>query len=188
MNGVVAWFARNAVAANLLMALMIAGGLLMGPRIRQEMFPDVELDVVTIAVPYPGASPEEVEEGVCVPIEEVLQGLAGIKRIRSTAAESVATIAVELMSGEDVARRLADIRARVDSIDTLPEQAERPVVSQAELPRQVLSVAVYGDVGERALKGDRVDGLRRVHGRGRALARRRAERRFGARRLQGRAA
>ena len=152
MSGIVAWFARNAVAANLLMALMIAGGLLMGPRIRQEMFPDVELDVVTIAVPYPGASPVEVEEGVCIPIEEALQGLAGIKRIRASASESVATIAVELMSGEDVARRLADIRARVDAIDTLPEEAERPIVSQAELPRQVLSVALYGDVDERVLK------------------------------------
>ncbi|MBM4384356.1 MAG: efflux RND transporter permease subunit [Deltaproteobacteria bacterium] len=84
MSGVVAWFARNPVAANLLMGLMIAGGLLMGPRIKQEMFPDVELDVVTIAVPYPGASPVEVEEGVCVPVEEALQGLAGIKRIRAT--------------------------------------------------------------------------------------------------------
>ena len=152
MNGIVAWFARNPVAANLMMALMIAGGLLMAPRIRQEMFPDVELDVVTIAVPYPGASPIEVEQGVCVPIEEALQGLAGLKRIRSTAAESIALVAVELMSGEDVARRLADIRARVDALRTLPEEAERPVVSQAELPRQVLSVAVYGDVDERVLK------------------------------------
>jgi multidrug efflux pump subunit AcrB len=152
VSGSVAWFARNPVAANLLMLLMIAAGLLTAPRIRQEMFPDVELDVVTIAVPYPGASPVEVEEGVCVPVEEALQGLAGIKRIRSTAAEGVATVAVELMSGEDVARRLADIRARVDAIDTLPEPAERPIVSQAEMPRQVLSVALYGDVGERALK------------------------------------
>jgi len=152
VTGSVAWFARNHVAANLIMALMIAGGLLMTPRIRQELFPDVELDVVTIAVPYPGASPVEVEEGACVPVEEALQGLAGIKRIRSVAAESVGTVVVELMSGEDVARRLADIRARVDAIATLPEEAERPIVSQAELPRQVLSVAIYGDVGERALK------------------------------------
>ena len=152
MTGPIAWFARNPVAANLLMAMLIAGGLLATPMLRQEMFPDVELDVVTIAVPYPGASPVEVESGVCVPVEEALQGLAGIKRIRSNAAESIATIAVELMSGEDVARRLADIRARVDSIDTFPEEAERPIVSQAELPRQVLSVAVYGDAGERALK------------------------------------
>jgi multidrug efflux pump subunit AcrB len=152
VNGIVAWFARNSVAANLMMAMMIAGGVLMAPSIRQEMFPDVDLDVVTIAVPYPGASPVEVEEGVCIPVEEALQGLAGIKRIRATASESVAMLAVELMNGEDVARRLADIRARVDAIDTLPEEAERPIVSQAELPRQVLSVAVYGDASERALK------------------------------------
>jgi multidrug efflux pump subunit AcrB len=150
VKGPIAWFARNPVAANLLMALMLVGGLLAAPSLRQEMFPDVDLDVVTISVPYPGASPVEVEEGVCVPIEEALQGLAGLKRIRATAAEGVATLAVELMSGEDVARRLADIRARVDAVD-LPEEAERPIVSQAELPRQVLSVAIYGDAGERAL-------------------------------------
>jgi multidrug efflux pump subunit AcrB len=152
VSGPIAWFARNPVAANLLMAMMLAGGLLALPSLRQEMFPDVELDVVTIAVPYPGASPVEVEEGVCVPVEEALQGLAGIKRIRSTASESVAMIAIELMSGEDVARRLADIRARVDAIDTLPEEAERPIVSQAELPRQVLSIAIYGDANERVLE------------------------------------
>ncbi len=152
MNGPIAWFARNPVAANLLMAMMLVGGLLAAPSLRQEMFPDVDLDVVTIAVPYPGASPVEVEEGVCVPVEEALQGLAGIKRIRSTASESVAMIAVELMSNEDVARRLADIRARVDAIDTLPEEAERPIVSQAELPRQVLSIAIYGDASEHLLK------------------------------------
>jgi len=151
MNGAIAWFARNHVAANLLMALMIVGGLLAAPSLRQEMFPDVDLDVVTVAVPYPGASPVEVEEGVCVPIEEALQGLAGLKRIRATASEGIATLAVELMSGEDVARRLADIRARVDAV-ALPEEAERPIVSQAELPRQVLSVAIYGDVDERSLK------------------------------------
>ncbi len=152
MRGPIAWFARNPVAANLMMALMLAGGVLVAPSLRQEMFPDIDLDVVTIAVPYPGASPFEVEEGVCVPVEEALQGLAGIKRIRSTASEGVAAIAVELMSGEDVARRLADIRARVDAIDTFPEEAERPIVSQAELPRQVLSVAIYGETDERTLK------------------------------------
>jgi multidrug efflux pump subunit AcrB len=153
MTGPIAWFARNPVAANLLMSMMIVGGLLAGPSLRQEMFPDVDLDVVTIAVPYPGASPVEVEEGVCVPVEESLQGLAGIKRIRATAAENVCSLGVELMSGEDVVRRLADIRARVDAIATFPEEAERPIVSQAELPRQVLSVAVYGDASERTLKG-----------------------------------
>ena len=152
MNALIAWFARNPVAANLLMMMMLAGGVLGGSGIRQEMFPDVELDVVTIMAPYPGASPVEVEQALCVPIEEALQGLPGIKRIRSNAAESLASVSIELMSGEDVVRRLADIRARVDSIDTLPAEAERPIVSQAELPRQVLSVAVYGDAGERVLK------------------------------------
>jgi multidrug efflux pump subunit AcrB len=157
-GGLIAWFARNPVAANLMMALMLAGGLLAAPTLRQEIFPEVDLDVVTILVPYPGASPYDVEEGVCVPIEEALQGVAGVKRIRSTASESVAILSIELMNGEDVSRRLADIRARVDALATLPDQAERPIVSQAELPRQVLSVAVYGDVDERTL----VDTAKRV--------------------------
>ncbi len=152
MNGAIAWFARNHVATNLLMWAMLIGGVLAWPTLRQEMFPDIDLEVVTVTAPYPGASPTEVEETLATRIEEAVQGLPGVKRIRSTAAEGVASVAIELHSGEDVARRMADIRARVDSIESWPEEAERPSVTQAEFPRHVLSIAVSGDADERTLK------------------------------------
>jgi multidrug efflux pump subunit AcrB len=152
VNAAIAWFARNPVAANLLMWSMLISGVLAWPALRQEMFPDIDLEVVTIQVAYPGASPAEVEEALCMRIEEALSGLPGVKRIRSTAAEGVATLSVELHSDQDVARRMADIRARVDAIDNLPDEAERPTVTQAEFPHHVLSIAVAGDVDERTLK------------------------------------
>ena len=152
MNRCIEWFARNHVAANLLMAVIVVGGLLSIPQLGQEMIPAIDLEIVTITVPYPGAAPAEVEEAVCVRIEEALQGVAGVKRIRSTAAEGSGSVTVELMAGEDVGRRLADIRARVDSIDNLPREAERPIVSQAELARAVLAIAISGPTDERTLK------------------------------------
>ena len=152
MNAAIAWFARNHVATNLLMWLMLIGGVIAWPTLRQEMFPDIDLEIVTVTAPYPGASPSEVEEALATRIEEAVQGLSGVKRVRSTAAEGVASVSIELHSGEDVSRRMAEIRARVDAIESWPEEAERPTVAQAEFPRHVLSIAVSGDADERTLK------------------------------------
>jgi multidrug efflux pump subunit AcrB len=152
VNAAIAWFARNHVAANLLMWAMLVGGFLAWPTMRQEMFPDIDLEVVTVTAPYPGAAPAEVEDALVTRIEEAVQGLSGVKRVRSTAAEGVANVSIELHAGEDVSRRMADIRARVDAIESWPEEAERPTVTQAEFPRHVLSIAIYGDADERTLK------------------------------------
>ncbi len=148
----IAWFAKNHVASNLLMTLLVVGGLMTLPTLRQEMIPDVDLDILTATIAYPGASPEEVEEAIVVRVEEALEGLPGIKRLRSTASEGVGSVVVELQAGEDVSRRLADVRARVDAIEGLPDEAKRPVVKQAEVGRVVLSIAVSGEVEERSLK------------------------------------
>ena len=158
MNTIIAWFARNHVASNLLMGLLIVGGLATLPGLEQRIFPEISLEVIDVEVAYPGAAPSEVEDGICTRIEQALQGLEGIKRIRATASEGIAQIAVELQPGEDPQKRLDDIRARVDALDTLPDEAERPVVRQTELRMQVLNVAVSGDVDERTLKqtGERV--------------------------------
>lgn len=152
MNRAIAWFASNHVAANLLMAVLVVGGLLSLPGIKQEIFPELDLDVVSVRVDYPGATPEEVEEAICVRIEEQLQGLQGVKRIRSTASEGYGSVSVELLAGEDVRRRLGEIRTRVDGIDTFPDNAEKPVVEQADFRFQVLDVAVSGTADERTLK------------------------------------
>jgi multidrug efflux pump subunit AcrB len=152
VNRAIAWFAENHVAANLLMMLLVVGGLFSIPTIKQEVFPELSLDIITVSVVYPGAAPIEIEEGICIRIEEELQGLQGVKRISSTASEGSCLVAVELLAGEDVRRRHDEIRSRVDGIDTFPEEAERPVIVQAGVRFQVLDVAVSGDLDEVTLK------------------------------------
>jgi multidrug efflux pump subunit AcrB len=120
VKGVIAWFARNHVAANLLMVLMVVGGLVSLPIIQQKTFPDIDINVISIAVTYLGAAPEEVESGVCVRIEEEINGVNGIKEIRSSAAEGACGVSAELMDGYPVDRALSEIKNAVDSITTFP--------------------------------------------------------------------
>lgn len=152
-RGPLAWMARNSVAANVLMLMLIAGGLLAIPRIRQEVFPEFELDLVVINVPYPGASPEEVEEGVILPIEEAVRSVDGIKEVRATASEGVGVVTLELLLGTDADRALADAKSAIDRITSFPSDTEEPVVSRPQFRGEVISVVVYGDTTEGALRG-----------------------------------
>ena len=152
MNRIIAWFAANHVAANLLMALLVAGGLLTLPNIKQEVFPELALPVISVNVAYPGASPAEVEQAICVRIEEVLQGLQGIKRLHARANEGRGSVSVELLAGEDPRTRMDEIRSRVEAIETFPSEVERPIIKQADVRFQVLHVAVSGDIDELTLK------------------------------------
>ncbi len=158
MRRVVAWFAANGVAANLLMMAVVVAGLLTLWSLPREIFPETESGIVTVAVPFPGAAPEEVEEGVVIRVEEAVQDLEGIEEIRSTSAENAGTVTLEVQEGTDVQRLVADVKSRVDAIDSFPEEAEEPIVQELLLRRQVINVAVSGDVGERTLKtiGERV--------------------------------
>jgi multidrug efflux pump subunit AcrB len=157
-RGVIAWFAGNGVAANLLLVVIAAGGWLSLSTLKKEVFPEFSSDTISVTVEYRGAAPEEVEEGVCVRIEEAIQGLDGIKRIRSTASEGVGTVIVELLPGADTRRVLDDVKARVDAIDTFPAETEKPVIQEIIIRNQVISVAVAGEADEAALKrlGERV--------------------------------
>ena len=101
LTGPISWMARRSVAANLFMIVILMLGLAGALSIKQEVFPDFELDMVTVAVPYPGASPSEVEQGIILAIEEEVRGLNGVKRVSSSASEGAGTVAVELMLGED---------------------------------------------------------------------------------------
>ena len=121
MKGAVNWFARNAVAANLLMVLIVAGGLFTAFTVKREVMPEFSLDMITVQVPYRGAAPEEVEEGVCIRVEEAIQGLDGIKEVTSTANEGSGLITIELEAGADVRKVLDDVKSRVDAIETFPE-------------------------------------------------------------------
>jgi multidrug efflux pump subunit AcrB len=152
MNAAIAWFAQNRVAANLLVLIILVGGLLTVPQITKEVFPEFASGVIEVSVAYPGAAPEEVEEGICVRIEEAVQGLDGIKRINSVAAEGAGSVSIELLPGADSRKVLDDIKARVDAIDTFPIDAETPVVQEIVIRSQVLNVAVSGQADERTLK------------------------------------
>lgn len=152
MRSAIAWMAENPVAANLLMMLLIVGGIIFSGSIKQEIFPEIELDSVSVAVVYPGAGPEEVEQGVCLPIEEAVFGIEGIKEISCSANEGAGVVTAELIEGEDVARVLQDIKSEVDRIQTFPDDAEDPTVSQVLPRREVLSLAVYGHLSELALR------------------------------------
>ncbi len=158
MKRLIAWFATNPVAANFLLLVVVAGGLVTGDRIRQEVFPEVRIETITVQVPYPGAAPEEVEEGICVKVEEAVQGVEGIRRMTSTAAEGMGVVVIELERSIDVERALDDVKAEIDAIDTFPDDAEEPLVAQAVMRTQVITVAVAGDVAERTLRelGQRV--------------------------------
>jgi len=158
MSGIIAWFARNHVAANLLMALMLIGGIVSLPRIQQRTFPDVDIDVISVAVPYLGAAPEEVEQGVCIRIEEEINGLNGIDQITSSASEGACGVSAELMSGYPVDRALSEIKNAVDAITTFPDETEKPIVSHVEARRTVLQIAISADTSERSLKvyGERI--------------------------------
>jgi len=151
-KGVVAWFAKNHVAANLLMMIIIAGGLLSLFTINKEVFPDVSIDMISIAVPYLGASPSEVETGVCLRIEEAVAGIEGIKKTTANANEGSASIILELEDFADKAKTLDDVKAAVDRIITFPQETEKPIIAEVTIPRLVLSLALYGNADERTLK------------------------------------
>jgi multidrug efflux pump subunit AcrB len=144
--------ARNSVAANLLMMALLVGGVFSIANIKQEVFPEFELDFVNISVSYPGASPEEVEQGIVLAIEEAIRGLDGVKRVTARANEGLGTVSAELLEDKDPNLALQDIKNEVDRITTFPEEAERPTVSLAARRREVITLVIYGDVGERALR------------------------------------
>ena len=152
MKRVIAWFAGNSVAANLLMVVILVGGAVTALRIKMELFPEFSLDLITVQVPYPGAAPEEVEEGICVRIEEDVHSIEGIKKITSTASEGRGTVTIEVLPGEDARRILDDVKTRVDAIEAFPEEAEKPIIQELLLRRQVITVAVSGDADETTLK------------------------------------
>ena len=152
MNGSIGWFARNSVAANLLMAFLVCGGVLAAFNLTSDIFPEITLDRVQIEVPYLGAAPEEVEEAVNVRIEEAIQGIDGIKQIISTADEGTGNVLVEVELGADVRRVLDDIKTRVDAIDTFPEETEKPIIRELINRNQVIDLAVSGSADEFALK------------------------------------
>jgi len=152
IKGPIGWMASHPVAANLLMLVLLVGGLFWTTRIKQEVFPDFELDIVNITVPYPGSSPQEVERGILLAVEEAVTGLEGIEKVTAIAREGSGTVRVEMIEGEDIQRLAQDIKAEVDRISSLPEEAEDPRITIANRKRYVVSLALYGDQNEQVLR------------------------------------
>ena len=152
LDRAIGWFAVNPVASNLMLVMIVVGGLATAPSVTLEAFPELTTGIITVSVEYPGASPLEVEEGVTVRIEEQLFGLNGIKRLTSESSEGVSSVNCELMSDADEDRVLDEIKTRIDSIDTFPDETEKPIVELQVGRLQLLNVAVAGDTDERTLK------------------------------------
>ena len=147
-EGIIGWFVRNHVAANLLMFAIIGLGLYSGLNLRQQTTPDFDINYVSVRVPYLGAAPEEVEEGVVIKIEEAIQDTKGIKKIKSTSSEGLGSVRAEVEIGADINEVLNEIKAKVDAISTFPELTEKPVVYKVEIPTGILFVSIYGDLDE----------------------------------------
>lgn len=152
MKAPVAWMAKNHVAANLLMGFIMLSGLFSMMQTKKETFPEMSLDQVQIQVPYLGATPAEVEDAVCKRIEERVRGLEGVRRVRSTAAEGMGSVSIELERGADLDKLLDDIKNEIDRIDTFPAEVEEPVIKELTRRNQAIDVVLYGEVEEKALK------------------------------------
>ena len=151
-KGLIAWFARNHVAANLLMLAVVVVGLVVAMNIRQEIYPRFEVDTVEISMQYRGASPEEVEQSVVLPIESELRGLELTRRIESSATEGRASVSVEIMPSFDRNRALQEVTAAVARISLFPDEIEPPNISLGTSRRRgVTYVAVSGDMDQRTL-------------------------------------
>ncbi|MGF1483994.1 MAG: efflux RND transporter permease subunit [Opitutales bacterium] len=146
------WFARNGVAANLLAAIIVLGGITSLLGIKMELFPEFSLDRVSVTVPYRGAAPEEVERAVIWRIEEEIEDLEGIKQMTSRAVEGSGNVTVEVERGYNLIELKEKIKSRVDTIDTFPVETEEPIIEELEVEPEVIVVAVHGETDQRTLK------------------------------------
>lgn len=151
-SGLIAWFARNSVAANLLMWLLIVGGLFGAVNIQKQVFPNFEINVINVRVPYLGAAPQEVEEGVLLKIEEAIKDLEGIKQLNATAVEGMGTVSIQVEDDYDVQALLDEVKVQVDAIPRFPADTEKPVIYRQKIQQDVIWLSVYGDASERELK------------------------------------
>lgn len=152
MNGIISWFARNTVAANLTMVAIVIVGLMTATTLKQEVVPEIQVDSAMVTIVYPGATPEEVEQGVVMRIEKEVQGLAGVDQVKATANEGVAVVTIDFLDGEDRQEMLDDIKAAIDRIDTFPEDAEEPQVQLLDINNRVMDIAVWGNADIKSLR------------------------------------
>ncbi|MFT6900263.1 MAG: multidrug efflux pump subunit AcrB [Colwellia sp.] len=153
MHGLIAWFARNDVAANLLMLVIVVAGLYsLSNKIPIDLFPEFEINTVQVSAVLPGASPQEVEEGLTIKIEEAIQDISGIRVMTSRSNEGSSSVTVEVEDGFDVREMLDEMKSRVDAINNFPVEAERPLVTMPQRRRDAIGVVIYGDYDSLTLR------------------------------------
>jgi len=148
----ISWFVKNPVASNLLMWIFLAGGVIAYFNLNQEEFPDIDIGIIQVSVPYLGATPEESETGVCLRIEEALEGAEGVQRLTTTAREGGCDATVELMGDADLNRSLNDVKAKIDAITTFPAETEKPIVRAFSSSGNVMTIALVSDGDDHFLK------------------------------------
>ncbi|QBG49302.1 efflux RND transporter permease subunit [Verrucomicrobia bacterium S94] len=151
-KGPIAWMVKNPVASNLLMLLCLLGGYATFTTLKQEVFPNLTADSVSIVVTYPGGTPEEMEQSVCLAAEEAVRSLEGIEEVTSTASEGSASIVAELIEGVDRIKVYQDIKSEIDRITTFPDGAEEPIVSLSTRKRDAMTLILYGNVSDTTLR------------------------------------
>ncbi|CAK8710612.1 Efflux RND transporter permease subunit [Candidatus Electrothrix gigas] len=152
MKNIIAAFAGNTVFANIVLLLIFVGGGLALSTMRRETFPQFSVDKISVSVPYPGADPEEVEEGIILKVEEALEGVEGIKQYTTSARENIGTALVDVQESSDISEVLDDVKSKIDAISTFPVDAEQPVVTEILMRNSVVLLSVSGDMGEKQLK------------------------------------
>ena len=143
---------HNRVTPNLLMLVLIVGGLFTTTKIKREVFPEFDLDIVTVNVAYPGASPAEVEQGIILAVEESVRAIEGIKEVRASAAEGSANVVLELETDVNAQKTYQEIQQEIDRIRTFPEDAEEPQISLSTHSRDVMAIQLYGNASEWVLR------------------------------------
>ena len=151
MKSIIKWFISNTVAANLLMIFIIIAGFFTLSRLRMEVFPDITIPIINVSVVYPGASPEDIEESICIKVEEKVQGINGLKRITSSSNEGYGSINIEIENGYDIDEVKDEVKSQVDGITSFPEGAEKPTIRSFDGQPEVITIVVHGDVDETSL-------------------------------------
>ncbi len=152
MRKILAAFAANTVFANIVLVMIFMGGALALTSMLRESFPQFSLDKISIRVVYPGADPEEVEEGIMLKVEEALESVEGIKQYTTSSSENVGTATVDVLEGNDISEVLDDIKSKIDAISTFPADAEKPVVTELLMRDSVMLLALSGNLSEKQLK------------------------------------
>jgi len=151
-KGLIAWFARNSIAANLLMAFILLGGLFTVQTIDKQMFPQIKINWISYAAPYPGAAPQEVEEGITIKIEEALEAVQGLKRVITYSNRGYSNGWFEVELDYDPQIVLEEVKSAIDSISSFPDGMERIKVEREKFTQKVMYVSLYGGLSTKELK------------------------------------